>query len=329
MSIDNEELDQATAEYYNLLFACDTDDREVSTEDLVRFLAHHCTAEEEESILEALLDSSSLREEMIQIQTQLQHESWSSLNDNSEIKRSFLTSIREGFDALAGRMMDQSVPTFVWQSVGREWRQILGAPRFASVRGSESTIGIKGTEKQVQVKADVVEGDLIVQLSTQGIEVNGPVWLSIHDPGGAHLPLWNGELESEPTTLSFPQLGTNLGFDNGPVPNVLFSLSLERELMDQSGAIDFLLANGQTLRLPLVQPISVRDNILRIQVDLSNFSRSEELSAQFIVEMGSIKLILGRVSIPTELETLKFEAQSISVDTLEIAGTSLIKMIEV
>lgn len=329
MNEDTDALDLATAEYYNLLIQGGPDVDEVSTEELVRFLAHACNPDEEEAILEALLESALLRNELIQIQTRLQVEAWSVIKEDSELKRPFLAALRDGFDALAGTLADRPVPAFVWQSVGREWRQILGAPRFSAVRGAESLAKIQGTEKQVRIAADVIQGDLQITLYPDGAAVGAPVWLSIQDPGGADLPLWHGDLPSEPIPLKFSQLGSQLGFDDGPAPASVFSLSIQNSRLDKNGAIDLFLTDGQVQKLPLSEPIAVQNGILSIAVDTSNLQLSQPVTVQFVIEMGSIKLILGTTTLPGGEKSFRFEVEAMPVESLQIAGTSLIKMMQI
>ncbi|HLO99106.1 MAG TPA: hypothetical protein VK171_10975 [Fimbriimonas sp.] len=329
MNEENEELDMYSAEYFNLLAQGDVDLIVVSTDKLVRFLTHVCEPDEEEAILDALLASPSLRLELVQAQTRLEQESWTTLKEDPEFNQSILASLRAGFTALAGRVVDNPVPGFVWQAVGREWRQILGEPRFATVRGPDSFVGIKGTEKLVDVVVEVVQGDLCVSLGAKPADVYDPIWLTLHDPGGVYLPLWQGELSSEVTSLKFPQLGIQLGFEEGPVPNVLFSLSTQQDRPHQTGAIDLQLINGQTLRLPLADPITIRDGHLRVLVDVSKMNGQLPMNVQVVVEIGSIKLILGSSTILKDVSEFEFQAEVLPADSMQFAGTSLVKLVQI
>ncbi len=331
--INNDEpMDPASAEYLNLLLegAGEFDAPTPILGELLSFLMGTCGPEEEAMCLEALVQSAAQRQDLIHLQARFADESLLTLSQDPTFGGSLLASLRAAFDSLSGKFeRDRAVPSFVWRSVGNGWRQMLSSPRYATVRGAEDTIGIRGTEQRLRVSADVVGGDLQVVLYPGSQEISEQLSFAIKDPGGTLLPLWQGPLGSEPVPLSFSKLADQLGFGEGPVPSNLFAISVVTTLPDQEGSIDLRLSNGHTVRLPLAEPISIQFGRLRLAVDVSSLDRAKAFDVQFLVQMGSIDLILGKATIRESESVLRFETEILQIESLEIWGTSLVKIVAV
>jgi hypothetical protein len=326
MSEQNGPMSHYASEYLNLLVQVPTDFEVNVPEggDLVNFILGMSSPQEESWCLDALIRSSKLRHQLIQIQAQLSTETVASLDKQPSFGSSLSASVRAALGSLNGKF---DVPAGVWRSIGQEWNRILDTPRFATVRGSEETISIRGTEQRIKLTADVVNGDLQVVLHPGQTKLTEVLTLALRDPSGTFLTLWQGMLGTESVPIFLTKLGTQLGFDDAPVPVSLFCLSIEPTFPEQSGTIDLELRNGRVVKLSLVGAISIQEGRLRLSVDVGSLSRTQDMEIQLMLQVGSVDLLLGKATMEKIQSELTFEVEIPALEPFEVSGTSLLKLV--
>lgn len=326
MSNIEDQLDEDSQVLLDLILA-DEGTADLPPDALVKFVLGSLDKEEENRLIRALVRSSALRDELVELQRRAEVEQVQQLAANSSFGKVVTDAIGHTLASLRNREQgSRPIPNSIWKVVGNSWHRVFATPQFALTRGTDQLIRVLGTEKRIRFTADIVEGDLQIEMTCGEVLPYDLAVLAFQDPAGALLPLWQGKLTSETIRINLGDMGKMLGFGEGRVPNSLFFLTVEEAFPTQKGFIDLYRAESFVQQLPLKEPISVKSGLLRLIADVSGVQNLEPCMVNLYLQVGSADFFLGASSLQGNEQLITVEAGIPQVDDCQIWGTSLLRL---